>query len=127
VVAPFIVFEYKLDRWDELIRNAKPAVSQIVRKVAADGYAASQVTVPVRRPDVETRTKTTGGALKNSGQLDMRPGEVEATISYTMYYAGYVHEGTVHMEGRPFLRDAIEALAPQMYQAMMILESRLLP
>lgn len=127
MVAPFIVFETKLDRWDELIRNVKPAVSVVVRKVAADGYAASQVTVPVRRPDVEVSTKTTGGALKNSGQLDMDPGEVSATITYSMYYAGYVHEGTVHMEARPFLRDAVESLAPQMYQAFMILESRLLP
>jgi HK97 gp10 family phage protein len=123
---PFISYEKRLDRWSEVIANFKPAVARIIGKVTLDSYARSQLTVPVRRPDVEEATGVTGGFLKASGQPDFHAGALEGEIRYTAYYAGYVHDGTVKMPARPFLRDAVESVVPSMLLAFRGLEGMLL-
>lgn len=127
MVAPFVAFEVNINRWAELRRNFKPAVGSVIRKSGFDAYAKSQNTVPVRRPDVERRTGVTGGFLKNSGQVDASIDNQSIDIAYTAYYAGYVHEGTVKMPARPFLREAVEDVVPSMEMAFSQLERRLLP
>lgn len=123
---PFVAVEKNLNRWPDVIRNFRPAMARIIGKTTLDAYAGSQLTVPVRRPDVEAETGVTGGFLKASGQPDFSPGALEGEIRYTAYYAGYVHEGTVRMPARPFLRDAVEASVPSMIMAFRGLEGMLL-
>lgn len=120
-----IQWEVKLNRFPEVKQRFRPAVATIVAKTTMDIYAKSQITAPVRRPDVEARTKTTGGALKNSGQVNVLAGQLEGEISYTMYYAGYVHEGTYKMAARPWLRETVESSQSTFIAAFMQLESML--
>lgn len=122
---PFIAVETKLNRWATVIANFKPAVADIIGKVTLDGYARSQIDVPVRRPDVVASTGVTGGFLKQSGQVSVDSGALEGEIKYVAYYAGYVHEGTYKMPARPFLSDALDGLLPSMYAAFTSLERRL--
>lgn len=123
---PYIAVEKTVDRWAQVIANFRPTVANIIGKVTFDAYARSQLTVPVRRPDVEARTGVTGGFLKQSGQPDVKPGALEGEIRYTAYYAGYVHDGTYKMPPRPFLKDAVEGIVPSMLSAFMQLEGMLL-
>lgn len=48
------------------------------------------------------------GRLRASIRWTMMPGPA-AIIGTDVEYAIYVHNGTRYMEGRPFLRDALEA------------------
>lgn len=121
----FVAIEEKINRWDRVIQRFPIATSQIIGKVTFDAYARSQLSVPVRRPDVEEATGITGGFLKNSGQPVHSAGSQEGEIRYTAYYAGYVHDGTVKMPARPFLRDAVNAILPSMLAAFRQLESML--
>lgn len=123
---PFVAVETKLNKWPQVIQRFPAATSAIVGKVTHDAYARSQLTVPVRRPDVEEATGITGGFLKQSGQPVFHRGAHEGEVRYTAYYAGYVHEGTVHMAARPFLADAVHALMPSMIAAFKQLEGMLL-
>lgn len=117
---PFLSVEKKLDRWDTVIARFPQATANIIGKVTADAYARSQVTVPVRKDQRRVR----GGFLKNSGTYSSHGQEGE--IRYTAYYAGYVHEGTSKMPARPFLRDAVEGIVPQMLLAFRQLEGMLI-
>jgi HK97 gp10 family phage protein len=121
-----IHFEEKFNHWDRVIANFRPLVSQIVGKTTMDVYAQSQLTVPVRRKDVEEKTGVTGGALKNSGNVAFVPGAIDGEVRYSIHYAGYVHEGTYKMTARPFLKEAFDKVVPQMQAAFRILEQRLL-
>lgn len=122
----FIAVEKNIDHWQQVINNFKPAVADIMGKTTFDAYARSQLTVPVRRPDVVAKTGVSGGFLKQSGQPEFHAGSLEGEIRYTAYYAGYVHEGTVKMLARPFLRDAVEDVVPIMLLGFRGLEGRLL-
>lgn len=120
-----IVISKTVDNWARVITNFRPAVSTIIGKVTNDAYALSQLTVPVRRPDVVASTGITGGFLKNSGQVTFNSGALEGEVRYHAYYAGYVHEGTYKMAARPFLSDVVDQLQPVMLMAFRQLESRL--
>lgn len=116
-------WQVKSNRFPELRSRFPDVVCLVIAKSTADAYARSQITVPVRRPDVERRTGVTGGALKASGQV--RISGMTGEVFYTMYYAGYVHEGTVHVAARPWLRNAFYAIIPSMEMAFSQLEGLL--
>lgn len=111
---PFIATEIKVDKWPQLIERYPHRVGDIVEKIARDGYAGSQLTVPFLT-----------GALKNSGQVAGSSDRFTWEITYSMHYAGYVHEGTIHMSPRPWLRNACERLVPIMELAFGELEKQL--
>lgn len=123
---PFVAVEEKINKWEHVIARFPAATSTIIGKTVHDAYARSQLTVPVRRPDVEEATGVAGGFLKNSGQPVFSRGSQEGEIRYTAYYAGYVHDGTVHMAARPYLADAVHAVLPSMLAAFKSLEGMLL-
>lgn len=109
------------------IRSTFPAtVDSIFAKATFDVYDRSQISVPVRRPDVAKRTKTTPGALKNSGVAEYRKGSFEGVVRYTIYYAVYVHEGTYRMPARPWLVNALRDIEPAFMAALRSLEKRLI-
>jgi HK97 gp10 family phage protein len=118
---PKLIIETKFNHFDRMISNFKPQVWRIMQKLGNEAFADSQMAVPVRRDQRKVR----GGALKNSGTMDMNYGSLSVEIRYTMYYAGYVHDGTYKMPARPFLREPIEAKGRELTQAFSVLESRL--
>jgi hypothetical protein len=122
---PFFSIETKKNSWEHVINVFPDKVGIIITKSTTDAYAHSQITVPVRRPDVERKTKVTGGALKNSGQLKMSDDRMTGEVFYTMYYAGYVHEGTIYVSARPFLKDAFHLVLPAAIAAFGQLEAML--
>ena len=114
-----LVVELKFNKFHSIGAAFPRETRLIVRKATLDAYAESQTTVPVRRDQRRIR----GGFLKNSGQVSFTHDYGE--IKYTAHYAGYVHEGTFRMAARPFLRNAVHHVYPQMIAAFSSLERRL--
>ena len=54
------------------------------------------------------------GRLRSSIQTDIRT--LTGTIRPTVDYASFVHEGTRHMTGRPFLKDALTEGEKQIHE-----------
>lgn len=71
------------------------------RAVVVQSYAKQRLREAPQRIDT--------GNLINSIQVQIyrRDGKPIARIGTSVEYAIYVHEGTVHMEANPFLRDAL--------------------
>lgn len=101
-------------RVPDIIHQCDNRTDRAIRKVAFDILAASQRVVPVAK---STPTHT-GGNLKNSGNVETRPGH--ATIGYHANYAVYVHEGTMRMAARPFLREPFDQIAPNLARALRV-------
>lgn len=110
-----------VNRFPEMKVRFPQVVSDIISKTTFDIYAESQITVPVRKD----QRKVTGGALKNSGQVTYDKGSLTGTITYSIYYAVYVHEGTRYMTARPFLKNAYDDRIDSMIAAFATLERRL--
>jgi HK97 gp10 family phage protein len=123
---PFVAVDVVLNKWDRVIQQFPVRTSQIIGKWTFDTYARSQITVPVRRPDVVKKTGITGGFLKQSGSPSHKAGSQEGEVRYTAYYAGYVHEGTFKMPARPFLRDASDKVMQGVAAAFAHLEKSLI-
>src|SRR5690242_18761686 len=70
--------------------------SQVVRKTAFTIEAKGKINCPVLT-----------GALRNSIQTTVES-DMKATVGTPLEYAPYVHDGTRHMEGRPFLTQAAD-------------------
>lgn len=117
-------FVKEKDLWDRVIANYGPVVQAIIEKTVKDAYSQSVINAPVRRPDVEKSTGVLGGSLRKSGTMSI--GVREGEIRFSMYYAGYVHEGTIYMPPRPFLKNAVDQVLPNMMAAFALLERRLL-
>jgi HK97 gp10 family phage protein len=111
--------EIRVNNFPRIMARFPEVVKSIIAKATLDTYNASQVTVPVRKDQRRVR----GGFLKNSGQTEVSG--FEGTVTYTAYYAIYVHEGTRYMPARPFLENALQAQIPGITAAFASLESRL--
>lgn len=117
---PNISVEVTKNKLPQVRANFPVLMKAIIAKTTMDVYARSQQTVPVRKDQRRVR----GGALKASGQHEVNG--YEGKVSYGIYYAVYVHNGTRFMAARPFLTDAFNATMPGMRAALAQLESRLL-
>ena len=68
---------------------------------------------PVGTPESTGIKGYHGGRLRQSIIVDNSE-YLKSTVGTNVYYAIYVHEGTVKMRGRPFLRQGFEAGAKQL-------------
>lgn len=76
------------------------AVKEMARKHAEAIFAIAQTTVPVA-----------SGELRDSGGI--RAHGSGYNVGYTARHAPWVHDGTVHMEARPWLQLAAEQVRPE--------------
>lgn len=82
---------------DALLGHWDDAMEAIVVKVANDVLSDAQGRAPVKT-----------GYLRNSGRVEPAEDRFSRYVHFTANYALWVHDGTRHMVGRPFLRQAIE-------------------
>lgn len=57
-----------------------------------------------RRVNVDT------GYLRSTGEVIARPADATVEVAYRASYARWVHDGTRHYAGNPYLRDALAAV-----------------
>lgn len=99
------------NRLPELRRQLRPRAARAINAWARNTFAISQQLV-----NVDT------GHLKDSGEIvdyantvgDARQRGVAKAIAYTADYALYVHDGTAHLSGNPFLLAAFLATRQQL-------------
>jgi len=72
-----------------------------------------KINCPVGTPESTGIKNYHGGRLRASIQVDNSV-FLESTVGTNVYYALWVHEGTVKMRGRPFLRQGFDAGAKQL-------------
>lgn len=95
---------------DALLTHWDDAVEAIVVKVSNDVLAGSQKRAPVKT-----------GYMRNSGHVEPAEDRFSRYIVYSVNYAIFVHEGTRHMIGRPFLRQEIESESHSFQDAFSVL------
>ncbi len=107
------VFKAMEDQYLQQSRRANRAVNSAgltCQKVAKQNC-------PVGTPESTGIKGYHGGRLRQSIHVDNSKW-LESTVGTNVYYAIYVHEGTVKMQGRPFLRKGFEAGAKQLQNDM---------
>ncbi len=72
-----------------------------------------KINCPVGTPESTGIKNYHGGRLRASIQVDNSV-FLESTVGTNVFYALWVHEGTVKMAGRPFLRQGFDAGAKQL-------------
>lgn len=103
----------KYNNLSKIAAKMPGAVDKIVRKAAFDIEAHAKTVVPVDT-----------GMLKNSITTEF-PGQTKAIIAPHTEYAGYVEFGTRRQRAQPYMRPAVEKVAPLFFLVMSILEERL--
>lgn len=87
--------------------EVKAAMSgSIHRALTAIGLTAVEVTNDYMQTRYSAPIYQTGDLMR-SVSSEVRPGEDVVDVGSNLDYAGWVHDGTSRMVGRPFLRDAI--------------------
>lgn len=92
-----------------LIAKAQHAVSQAIAESAEDLVSQAQ-----ERSPVDTGTLRAGIHVSELSAMQA----TVATGGESNEYAGYVHEGTSKMEGRPFMTEALLDNAPVYREAI---------
>jgi HK97 gp10 family phage protein len=96
----------EFDRLPKLPAEVRRRLSLVVRKTAKDVEARAKVRAPVDT-----------GALK--GSIQARPvDELTSEVVVGQEYGIYQEFGTVRMPARPYLRPAVEEVAPAFEQAI---------
>ncbi len=131
MAAPPIQIITQFNKIPDLIKNLPTAVDKALDKGAALIEGAAKANAPVLTGALRASgyriTPLTNDYDANVAQAeglnpDMQaeePGYVgphEAVVGFAAHYAGYVHDGTARMAGRPFLMEATERYREEVAQ-----------
>lgn len=100
-------------------KNAFPQAPAVMRRAIGAAFAAS------RGPllgDMNRRTPVDTGELRGSETAESN--ETSLTLRATAPHAIYVHQGARGLQGRPFMRDAVEAGLPAVEEAIVAAANR---
>lgn len=111
-----------LSGMDNVFRNIDQTSEKMQKKInKAINYAGltcqkvAKQNCPVGTPESTGIKNYHGGRLRQSIMVDNTEFLV-SVVGTNVYYALFVHEGTVKMRGRPFLRQGFDAGAKQLEQ-----------
>jgi HK97 gp10 family phage protein len=96
----------KVDNSAKITAEMRRAISQVIRKTAADCEAFAKGVVPVRT-----------GNLKNSIQTEIES-EMSASVGTNVEYSTFVEFGTTRMSARPYMTPATERVRDPFFRAM---------
>lgn len=94
------------NRVEELRRELRPRAGRAINAWARNVLAISQQLVPVATGHLKRTGKVVNYA---STRGDGRQRGVAKSVAYTATYARFVHDGTAHLTGTPYLLAAFEA------------------
>lgn len=98
--------------------HAQKMQNKINRAINSAGLTCQKVAkleCPVGTPESTGIKGYHGGRLRQSIMVDNSK-YLESTVGTNVYYAIFVHEGTVKMRGRPFLRKGFDEGVRQLQQ-----------
>jgi HK97 gp10 family phage protein len=99
--------------FDARMRKLEERANRAVNSAGFTCQGVAKKNCPVGTPESTGIKGYHGGRLRSSIQVDNST-YLESTIGTNVNYAIFVHEGTVKMIGRPFLRKGFEAGAQQL-------------
>src|SRR5437016_9631182 len=88
-------------------------MNRAIHSAGLTGQGVAKKRCPVGTPESTGIKGYHGGRLRQSIQVDNSKFG-ESTVGTNVYYAIFVHEGTVKMRGRPFLRKGFDEGAKQL-------------